>query len=212
MKKVRSLSRERIDEISALIGESFWDYPYEPGEGGLKPFFPSKSAMTEYMKSFVIAGIESGTFYSTEHGEGYILITDTKGNHPGFRSIVKMAGRMKNALGGWWKLVSFLKQANSGCDKKPLEIYMKKHKKPYVKVEMLIVTEKYQGQGYMRKLMEFAYKMADKNNCPCILDTDARGKCHRYMHLGMKLVQTRTAAGCKIYDLMYRKKHDPVQL
>ena len=62
MKKVHSLSKERIDEISALIGASFWDYPYELGEGGLKPFFPSKAAMTEYMKSFVIAGMESGTF------------------------------------------------------------------------------------------------------------------------------------------------------
>jgi len=32
MKKVRALSEEKIDEISALIGVSFWDYPYEPGE------------------------------------------------------------------------------------------------------------------------------------------------------------------------------------
>jgi GNAT superfamily N-acetyltransferase len=168
--------------------------------------------MTEYMKSFVIAGMESGTFYSTDHGEGYILITGTKGNHPGFSSLVKMTVIMKNALGGLGKLFSFLKQANSGCDKKPLEIQMKKQKKPYVKVEMLIVTEKYQGQGYMRKLMEFAYKIADKNGCPCILDTDAKGKCDRYVHLGMKLVQTRTAAGCKIYDLMYGKKNDYEQL
>ena len=99
MKKIRSLSKEKIDEISALIGASFWDYPYESGEGGLKPFFSSKQAMTEYMKSFVIAGIESGTFYSTDHGEGYILITDTNNNHPNFRSIIKMARQMKNALG-----------------------------------------------------------------------------------------------------------------
>ena len=49
---------------------------------------------------------------------------------------------------------------------------------------MLIVTENYQGQGYMRKLMEFAYKMADKNGRPCIPDTDAKGKCDRYVHLG----------------------------
>ena len=28
----------------------------------------------------------------------------------------------------------------------------------------------------------------------------------RYIHLGMKLVQTRIAGGCKIYDLMYEKK------
>ena len=93
--------------------------------------------MTEYMKSFVIAGIESGTFYSTDNGEGYILITDTNGNHPNFGSIVRMAKRMKNALGGWGKLFYFLKQANSGSTGKPLEIQMKKQKKPYVKVEML---------------------------------------------------------------------------
>ena len=109
MKKIRSLSEEKIDEISALIGASFWDFSYEEGEGGSKPFFPSKAAMTEYMKSFVIAGIKSVTFYSTDHGEGYILITDTKGNHPGFRSLVRMAVRMNNALGGWGKLFSFLK-------------------------------------------------------------------------------------------------------
>lgn len=80
MKKVRSLSNEKIDEISALIGASFWDYPYESDEGGLKPFFSSKQAMTEYMKSFVIAGVESGTFYCTDHGEGYILIMDMSEN------------------------------------------------------------------------------------------------------------------------------------
>ena len=34
MKRIRLLSDEKIDEISALIGASFWDYPYEPGEGG----------------------------------------------------------------------------------------------------------------------------------------------------------------------------------
>lgn len=100
MKKVRSLSSKRIDEISALIGASFWDYPYEHGEGGLKPFFPSKAAMTEYMKSFVIAGVESGTLYCTDNGEGYILITDTKGNHPNFRSIVKMARRKMRLAAG----------------------------------------------------------------------------------------------------------------
>ena len=42
MKKIRSLSKAKIDEISALIGASFWDWPYEEGEGGLKPFFRQK--------------------------------------------------------------------------------------------------------------------------------------------------------------------------
>ena len=86
MKKVRSLSKEKIDEISALIGASFWDYPYAAGEGGLKPF------------------------YSTDSCEGYILITDTKGNHPNFRSIIKMTRRMLDEMRGL--IMKFDKQAN----------------------------------------------------------------------------------------------------
>ena len=64
MRRIKSLPKEKIDEIAALIGESFWDFPYEEGEGGLKPFFPSKQAMSDYMRTFVVAGIESGTFYT----------------------------------------------------------------------------------------------------------------------------------------------------
>ena len=33
MKKIRSLSKAKIAEISALIGASFWDWPYEEEEG-----------------------------------------------------------------------------------------------------------------------------------------------------------------------------------
>lgn len=204
MRRIKSLPKEKIDEIAGLIGESFWDYPYEEGEGGLKPFFPDKQAMSDYMRTFVVAGIESGTFYSTDGGEGYILITDTEGNHPGFFSIVKMARGMKKAMGGWRKLFSFLKTANGG--EETLEQSLKKQKRKYVKVEMLIVTKEHQGQGYMRKLLTFAFKMADSKNCPCILDTDARGKCGRYIHLGMELKQVRQAAGVKVYDLIYEHK------
>ena len=33
MKKIRSLSKAKIAEISVLIGASFWDWPYDEGEG-----------------------------------------------------------------------------------------------------------------------------------------------------------------------------------
>ncbi|SEL09461.1 GNAT family N-acetyltransferase [Ruminococcus albus] len=202
MKKIKALTESRLNEISAMIGESFWDYPYEEGEGGLKPFFPNKQAMSDYMKTLVVAGIESGTFYSTDGDEGYILITDTEGNHPGFFSIIRMMRGMKTAIGGWKKLFAFLKAAN--CGDETLEQHLKKKKQKYIKVEMLIVTKEHQGQGYMRKLLTYAFKIAEKKNCPCILDTDAKGKCERYKHLGMKLEKTRYVAGAKIYDLIWR--------
>ena len=200
MKRIQSLSEEKLNEISALIGESFYEYPYENGEGGLRALIPSRQAMNEYMKALVIAGIESGTFYGTDGGEGYILLTDSEGNHPKMMSILKMMKNIKNALGGWRKLFTFLKTANSGGE--TLEQSMKKQKKPFVKVEMLIVTKEHQKQGYMRKLMHFAYHMASKKNASLILDTDAKSKCERYQHLGMQLERTRQAGGFPIYDLI----------
>ena len=200
MKRVRHLSEGTIDKVAAQIGESFWDYPYAEGEGGLRTFFPSKQAMCDYMRSFVVAGLESGTLYSTDGGEGYILLTSSDGEHPGLMSLLRMSHSMKEALGGWRALAGFLKAANGGGT--PLETVMKRQKKPYVKVEMLIVTKDHQGQGYMRELMGFAYRMAAKKHASLILDTDAKGKCDRYLHLGMKLERTRTAAGFPIYDLI----------
>ncbi|MBR6873429.1 MAG: GNAT family N-acetyltransferase [Ruminococcus sp.] len=204
MKKIKSLPESKLNEISSLIGASFWDYPYEAGEGGLKAFLPTRKAMDEYMKALVVAGIESCTFFSTDGGEGYILITDSQGAHPNLRSTVKMIRGMKKAIGGWRKLFRFLKQTGVGDE--TLESRMKKQKKPYIKVEMLIVTKEFQRQGYMRKLVEFAFSMADKKGCACILDTDAKGKCDRYIHLGMRLERTRQTAGFKLYDLIYEPK------
>ncbi len=200
MKKIKSLPNKKLDEIASLIGESFWEYPYEKDEGALKELVPSRRAMDEYMRALVVAGIESGTFYSTNGGKGYILLTDSNGSHPGFLSIWRMMHSIKKALGGWGRLITFFKKANAGGES--LEKKMKKQKKPFVKVEMLVVTKEHQGQGYMRKLLDFAYRSADKKGCACILDTDAKGKCDRYIHLGMELEQTRETAGFKIYDLI----------
>ena len=35
MKRVRHLSEEALHQVASQIGESFWDYPYADGEGGL---------------------------------------------------------------------------------------------------------------------------------------------------------------------------------
>ena len=67
----------------------------------------------------------------------------------------------------------------------------------------LVMLKEYQGQGYMRQLMEFAYEKADAYGVPCILDTDAKNKLDKYCHLGMEHVATRKLAGdCYLYDLM----------
>ena len=57
---------------------------------------------------------------------------------------------------------------------------------------MLVVRKEYQGQGYMRQLMEMLYQIADEKNLAVILETDAENKVERYEHLG---------EGVFLYDL-----------
>ena len=53
------------------------------------------------------------------------------------------------------------------------------------------MRQAYQGQGYMRKVMEMAFAEGDRLGIPVILETDARSKCDKYLHLGMELASTR---------------------
>ncbi len=80
---------------------------------------------------------------------------------------------------------------------------MDKEKKPYIFVGLVCVTESYQGQGYMRKAMEMAFAEGNRLQVPVILDTDAKSKCDKYVHLGMKLAGIRDCGESgKIYDLI----------
>ncbi len=61
--------------------------------------------------------------------------------------------------------------------------------KRYIFVGMVCVREQYQGQGYMRRVMELAFAEGNRLGVPVILETDAKSKCDRYIHLGMELAR-----------------------
>ena len=63
---------------------------------------------------------------------------------------------------------------------------MRKEKRKFLRVEMLVVRKEYQGQGYMRRMLEYAYRIAEDHRVPVILDTDDKNKAARYEHLGMR--------------------------
>lgn len=78
-----------------------------------------------------------------------------------------------------------------------------KEKTPHIYVGLVCVTEKYQGQGYMRKVLEMAFADGNRLQVPVILETDAKSKCDKYMHLGMELAGTRDAGELgTLYDLI----------
>ena len=75
--------------------------------------------------------------------------------------------------------------------------------KPYIYVGMVCVREQYQGQGYMRRVMELAFAEGNRLGVPVILETDAKSKCDRYIHLGMELAGTRSCGEAgMLYDMI----------
>ena len=72
-----------------------------------------------------------------------------------------------------------------------LQDRMDKERKPYIFIGLVCVREKYQRQGYMRKVLNIAFAEGDRLGVSVILETDAKNKCDKYVHLGMELAGTR---------------------
>lgn len=72
-----------------------------------------------------------------------------------------------------------------------LQDRMDKERKSYIFVGLVCVREKYQRQGYMRKVLNIAFAEGDRLGVSVILETDAKNKCDKYVHLGMELAGTR---------------------
>ena len=202
MIQLKNLTKEQIAEIGKAIGNSFYDHDYGEKEKGIAKYINDREQMIKYMTVFVVAGAKSGTLYATsERGEGYILLTGSKCEKMKIGAAIGMLFGLIDALGGIKKSLEFLKNIQKGG--MALDDKMKKQKKDYLQIVMLVVRKEYQGQGYMRQLMEFAYEKADAYGVPCILDTDAQNKLDKYCHLGMMHVGTRKVdADCYLYDLM----------
>ena len=201
--KLKSMTKEEIESIA----EAFADYQYEEGEEGLFHLFPDKEAVKVYMRAFVRAGLRMGWMYATsERREGYILFYDSKENPslPALLDIVKGCLKAFGVKG----CISFLKTLGNGGES--LESRMKKAKKEFIKIELVAVAKPYQGQGYMRKALEIAFREGEKRNLPCILDTDGRLKRDKYVHLGMGPAGTRKIKeNLYLYDLLSDKHSNP---
>ena len=197
MVKVQNLTETEIE----AIGEAFADFAYADGEHGLAVFYKSRDAVKEYICDYARAALKAGILYSTsDRHEAVISFHYSKERMPfaaGWMIIKSFFRTM-----GFANVFRFAKKTSAAgqsyADK------LKKEKKPYVAVGMLAVTKEYQGQGYMRKVLEIAYSEARKHHCSVVLDTDAILKRDKYMHLGMKCVGERKVGdGSCFYDMVW---------
>lgn len=193
--RVIELDEQKINKIGHAFG--YYDYGKEKG---LVSCYRSKEAAAVYINGYVRMAVKGGLLHTTgEKGEAYIAykVPGQKMNMSAGLELVK-AFFQSMSLG---ELIRFFKTVSKGGP--DLKSRMDKEKKPYIFVGLVCVPEEYQGQGYMRKVMEMAFAEGNRLQIPVILDTDAKSKCNKYMHLGMELAGTRDLGQAgKLYDLI----------
>ena len=164
------------------IGAAFANYDYGD-EKGLASLFSSRAATAEYIYGCARGMLRGGFLHATsERGEGFIAYK-LPGEKLGFRAVWPIAQSSFRAM-RLREIIHFLALSKQGGE--DLRTKMDKAKKPYIFVGLVCVREQYQGQGYMRKVMDIAFAEGDRLHVPVILDTDAKLKCEKYIHLGMQ--------------------------
>lgn len=181
------------------IGHAFGYYDYGT-EHGLIDAFPSREAVASFICGYAKMALQSGMLYATsEAGEGSIAYK-LPGEKITLKAGLYLARGFLSAMDSR-SLVRFIRimsKGGSGLGKQ-----LDKAKKPYIYVGMVCVREPYQGQGYMRRVMDMAFAEGNRLGVPVILDTDARSKCDKYIHLGMELAGTRRFGEYGVlYDLI----------
>ncbi len=192
---VRTMTDKEIHDI----GHAFGYYEYGQ-ETGMTAAFPDQEATENYICAYVRGMLRGGFLYATsERGEGYIAYKLPK-EKLGIRTLWPIGqGLLRNST--LKRLFSFGMANKRGGTS--LRDRMDKEKKPYIFVGLVCVREKYQGQGYMRKVMDIAFVEGNRLGVPVILETDAKSKCDKYIHLGMELAGVRDIGEFgKMYDLI----------
>ena len=202
MIKMANLNEEEIKTISKKIADAFYDYSYNPEDEGLIKFIRTREDMFTYIHAIVLASYKSSMLYSTsERQEGYLILSGEGCGSIGFADGMKMIFAEKKALGGYKNMKKFIQACFS--EGNTIETRMRKAKRKFIRIEVLVVNKEYQKQGFMKKMLEYVYAMADEKKVPVILDTDDKDKCDRYVHLGMKIDRIRTCSEkFHMYDLI----------
>ena len=193
--KVTTLDENLIHDIGHAFG--YYDYGQETG---MTAAFSCQEATADYICAYVRGMLRGGFLHTTSaRGEGYIAYKLPK-QKLGFKVLWPIAkGMLRNST--LKRLLRFAISIKRGGVS--LQDRMDKEKKPHIFVGLVCVREKYQGQGYMRKVMDIAFAEGDRLGVPVILETDAKSKCDKYVHLGMELAGTRDIGKFgKLYDLI----------
>ena len=153
--KITKWDEQAAEDIGHAFG--YYDYGQETGMG---VFYSSKEAVANYIAGYVRMAFEGQMLYATsERGEGYIAYTlpGQKMNFKAGMAILKALFRNMSLK----EMIRMGKALSKGG--RSLQDRMKKEKKKFIFVGMVCVREQYQGQGYMRKVLDMAFSEGNRN-------------------------------------------------
>ncbi len=199
MIQLRNLTGEEIKAIGRRIGEAF----YDEGEG-LFTRLDREDAITT-LEIMTECYYRLGVLYTTsEQQEGYLAYWRKGEAKEWGMKMVRVSLHMA------WR---FLREIPFGSLKKLLPLmnnpYEKIYQKEldYVAISMVAVRREFQGQGYLRVLLEEPFRIARERNIPCVLDTDTELKVKKYISCGMKkTAETPIKGGGTMYTMEHQKK------
>lgn len=201
--RVNSLREEEIRSI----GDAFANFEYAENEWGMSYFGKDKKATSDYICAYVRMAIKERVLYSTSEEHEAFIAFKKSGVNMSLSSAAGLLGVIPGNI-NMDHTADVLK--NISHMGKSYGQILDKLKIPYIYVGMVAVTEKYQGQGYMRKLLEIAFEEGRKHAIPVVLDTDAVLKRDKYEHIGMKCVTEQVLAnGVELYGLVYEPDNMP---
>ena len=150
------------EEIIHDIGHAFGYYDYG-AEHGLADAFPDREAVAAFICGYVRMASQSGMLYTTgERGEGYIAYK-LPGQKVGARAALPLAKAFFSVMKprDIFRFVRIMSQGGSGPSRQ-----LDREKKLYIFVGMVCVRERFQGQGYMRRLLEPVFAEGDRLGVP----------------------------------------------
>ncbi|MCD8190685.1 MAG: GNAT family N-acetyltransferase [Clostridiales bacterium] len=194
MIRLTNLTNEEIKAIGRSIGEVF----YDEGEGAFTQL--AREDAVKALEIMTECYYRLGVLYMTsEQQEGYLAYW-RKGEAKGWGT--KM-GRVSLYMA--WR---FLREIPFGSLKKLLPLMSNPYEKiyqkepDYVVISMVAVRREFQGQGFLRVLLEEPFRIAQERNIPCVLDTDTELKVKKYVSCGMKkTAETSIKGGGTMYTM-----------
>lgn len=167
--KINTLTEAEIRSI----GDAFADFAYAEAECGMSYLAKDRQAVSDYICAYVRMAIKERVLYSTSEKHEAFIAFKRAGLTMSLSSAADLLGTAYRSADFTHILTACKGFLHSG---KGYGAILSKFKIPYFYVGMVAVTKDYQGQGYMRKLLEIAFEEGRKHGMPVVLDIIIKNK------------------------------------